>query len=535
MYPNDIEQVVVVEDGKDSQRSSLSIPLLGTLEPEDIDKGKTKTKAALDKAKRYLRAHLSKAVIGVVWLLLNLFFFVQHFILYYFFKDVNVYVGIAKGFGQMLNFNSALILFPVLRNVITTLRQTVLHRFIPFDSNIMFHRRIAWMILFASYGHGIAHYINYSLQDSPLTLAWTTLAGVTGNLIVFVIVVIYTSAIDSIRRRYFNVFYFAHHLFVIFYLLLLFHGPNFWLWFLLPGTIYIIERIVREIRAKIACTVLEVTNHPSDVIEIRMSKKHFKYKAGQYLYLNAPHLSVYEWHPFTITSAPHEDFVSVHIRAVGKWTKGIRGLLAPESEGTVALNKKKAPDGRPLVRLDGPFGAASEEVFDFKVVLLVGAGIGVTPYASILKAINHRKKTNQKCKIEKAYFFWICRETRAFEWFEGLLKDLENDQVESSSDLLDFNMYLTQRYSEDQLEEFKADQQANEFDPITGLRSKTHFGRPDFDVIFDKIRDEHPNTKVGVFFCGPRVLSKDLRALAMAKSSKHKTDGARFVFHKENF
>ena len=170
------------------------------------------------------------------------------------------------------------------------------------------------MIAFATYGHGMAHYMNYSTTDAPYSFAWATLAGVTGNLLVVVMVIMYSTAIDAIRRRYFNVFYFAHHLFIVFFILLLLHGPNFWIWFIIPGVTYTLERIFREYRAKKPCTVLQVTHHPSDVVELRMGKKGFKYKSGQYLYLNAPYLSVYEWHPFTITSAPHEEFVSVHIR-----------------------------------------------------------------------------------------------------------------------------------------------------------------------------------------------------------------------------
>lgn len=45
-----------------------------------------------------------------------------------------------------------------------------------------------------------------------------------------------------------------------------------------------------------------------------MKKSEFKYKPGQYLFLNCPYIAKYEWHPFTITSAPEEDYVSVHIR-----------------------------------------------------------------------------------------------------------------------------------------------------------------------------------------------------------------------------
>mmetsp|Transcript_12324 Transcript_12324/g.49414 ORF Transcript_12324/g.49414 Transcript_12324/m.49414 type:complete len:539 (-) Transcript_12324:37-1653(-) len=538
MYPNADEPEVDSSVEEDSSRTSnsLSAPLLGDDFEEDEVEAKEKSKAQiyLDKAQRYLMAHLPKAVIGVIWLFANLALFLEHFI-YYYFQGMNLYVMIARGFGQMLNFNCALILIPVLRNVITALRQTFLYKFVPFDSNIMFHRRIAWMILFAGYGHGVAHYFNYGLQDSPYAFAWGTLAGITGNLLVFVMIVMYTSAIDSIRRRYFNVFYFAHHLFIVFFLLLLFHGPRFWIWFVVPGTAYTLERIVREWRAKSGTTVREVTKHPSDVVEVRMERKKFKYKSGQYLFLNAPNLSFYEWHPFTITSAPHEDFVSVHIRAVGKWTKGLRELLAPDDEGTMMIGKKKGPDGRPLLRLDGPYGAASEEVFTFETVLLVGAGIGVTPFASILKSLYHKRNNSEECKVKKVYFFWICRDFRAFEWFHKVLNDLEEDMRERGEEFLEINLYLTQRLPKEQLEEYKADQEANERDPVTGLLSKTHFGRPDFDAAFEQLREAHPNGKVGLFFCGPRVLSKNLRKLCMEKTAKRKKDGTRFVFHKENF
>lgn len=41
--------------------------------------------------------------------------------------------------------------------------------------------------------------------------------------------------------------------------------------------------------------------------------------------------------------------------------------------------------------IDGPFGTASEDVFRYEVVMLVGAGIGVTPFASILKSVWYKR------------------------------------------------------------------------------------------------------------------------------------------------
>lgn len=50
----------------------------------------------------------------------------------------------------------------------------------------------------------------------------------------------------------------------------------------------------------------------------------------------------------------------------------------------------QAPDGSSVLRVDGPYGAASEEVFDSKYAVLVGAGIGVTPFASVLQSIRYQ-------------------------------------------------------------------------------------------------------------------------------------------------
>lgn len=80
----------------------------------------------------------------------------------------------------------------------------------------------------------------------------------------------------------------------------------------------------------------------------------------------------------------------------------------------------------PRVYVDGPFGSASEDVFKFEVAVLVGAGIGVTPFASILKSIWYRMNYPKgKTRLRKVYFFWICRDFGSFEWFRSLLLAIE--------------------------------------------------------------------------------------------------------------
>ena len=52
----------------------------------------------------------------------------------------------------------------------------------------------------------------------------------------------------------------------------------------------------------------------------------FDYKSGQWVRLACLKRGANEYHPFTLTSAPHEENIKLHIRAVGPWTLAIRRL-----------------------------------------------------------------------------------------------------------------------------------------------------------------------------------------------------------------
>lgn len=63
--------------------------------------------------------------------------------------------------------------------------------------------------------------------------------------------------------------------------------------------------------------------HPSKTLELQMKKKGFRMEVGQYVFIQCPSISRLEWHPFTLTSAPEEDYFSAHIRIVGDWTQAL--------------------------------------------------------------------------------------------------------------------------------------------------------------------------------------------------------------------
>ncbi|MGH0160271.1 UNVERIFIED_CONTAM: hypothetical protein FKN15_053107 [Acipenser sinensis] len=475
----------------------------------------------------------------------------------------------ARAPAAVLNFNCLLILLPVCRNLLSFIRGSCacFRRSMrkQLDKNLSFHKLVAYMIGLMTAVHTIAHLLNLewlnnsrqgdydnlstelseigdhsnetflnpirSPSTTPSYVAFTTIAGITGVIITLSLILIITSSMEVIRRSYYEVFWYTHHLFIIFFAGLVFHGagrivrsqtkdsmyehnvtyckdrpldwgkipecpmpqfaggaPGTWMWVLGPMVLYVFERILRLYRSLQKVILRKTVIHPSNVLELQMQKKNFSMEVGQYVFLNCPSISQLEWHPFTMTSAPEEDFFSVHIRSMGDWT---RDLISK-------VNEAEKGGFLPKIAVDGPFGTASEDVFDYEI-----------------------------------YFYWLCRETHAFEWFADLLHSLEGEMEERGMlNFLSYKLFLTgwdHSHAAHVMVHFDKDT-----DVVTGLKQKTHYGRPNWEKEFEDIRNAHPTSTVGVFLCGPQALGKTLESCC-ARYSDVDPRKARFYFNKENF
>lgn len=440
--------------------------------------------------------------------------------------------------------------------------------------------------------------------ELAVQIHFTRAGGITGHVMLLCMMLIYTTAHHRIRQQAFETFWYAHHLFVPFMLALYTHatgcfvrdtanpispfaGQQFWdhcigyegwRWELVAAALYVFERLYREIRSRRDSVITKVIRHPygtvdpseqpqsftlanltSAAMEIQFLKPSMRYKAGQWLFLQVPDVSNTQWHPFTITSCPFDPYISVHVRQVGDFTRALGDALgcgpaqAEDLEGLdpMGMYEVALQNGQmmPKIRIDGPYGAPAEDVFENEIAVLIGTGIGVTPWASILKNIWHLlSRPNPPRRLRRVEFIWICKDTSSFEWFQALLSSLEAQSAnaaayEGNTEFLRIHTYLTQRLDDDTAANIYLNSVGQALDPLTELKSQTNFGRPDFKRLFTAMRiglldqtyisgmQSNATTEIGVYFCGPNAAARDISDAAKSSSTRD----VRFKFWKEHF
>jgi predicted ferric reductase len=232
----------------------------------------------------------------------------------------------------------------------------------------------------------------------------------------------------------------------------------------------------------------------------------FEFHPAEYIYLRIPKISRFGWHPFTISSCPEErDYIGLHIRALGNWTRRLHNQF-----GGLAADRQQIP-----VEFHGPYGTPSTRIFSSRYAVLIGGGIGVTPFASILRSITLRREAGQEMRLKKVYFFWLYNGQATFLWFSQLLLELDGMRKENE---LETNIYLTDVRINATTGLLRAGMDLihsrSNYDLLTGLHSRTSFGRPDWAQIFPRIASELHDAHVSVFFCGPYPLGRAVKTAA---------------------
>ncbi|XP_022998135.1 putative respiratory burst oxidase homolog protein H [Cucurbita maxima] len=573
---------------------------------------RTPVSRVMSRTTEFIHDNWKRIWVIVLWISINVALFVWKFNQYQqtkAFKIMGYCLCVAKGGAETLKFNMALILLPVCRSTLTTLRSTSLSKIFPFDDNINFHKTIAFGIVIGTFLHVFMHIScdfprliscpraefmklvgpNFNFHQPSYADLVRSTPGVTGILILIIMIFSYILATHKFRRNViklpwpfhhlagFNAFWYSHHLLAVAYILCIIHGyylilaqewykKTTWMYLVFPMSLYASERLLASVNEmKHNVDVIKAVIYTGNVLAIYMTKPQvFRYKSGMYFFVKCPDISSFEWHPFTITSAPGDDYLSCHIRTLGDWTAELHNRFAKVCElentrarkGNLVRLETKAYDDNgysqqryPRILIKGPYGAPAQDYKKYDILLLIGLGIGATPMISIIKDVLNSMKPNHnydesvhelsvgsgRCGPERTYFYWITREQGSFEWFKGVMDDIsEYDR----NQVIEMHNYLTSVYEEGDVRSAlitmvqKLQRARNGVDVLSESRIRTHFARPNWRKVFMEMASNHMASRIGVFYCGSATLTQTLRQLCQEFSLSSTT---RFHFHKENF
>ena len=218
--------------------------------------------------------------------------------------------SVARAAALVLHFDIAILLFPICRTLISLLRQTPLNGIIQFDESVSFHKLVAYSILLFTWIHTIAHWKNFAQLAAAnnqgfkgfLAANFATGPGWSGYIMLVVLMVIAGTSLERFKRKNHERFWFTHHLFIIFFIFWSVHGAFcmikrdaapfckgtgvFWQYWMAGAVIYLLERVLREIRGRHKTFISKVIQHPSKVMEIQIKKEFTKSKPGQVGWLN---------------------------------------------------------------------------------------------------------------------------------------------------------------------------------------------------------------------------------------------------------
>ncbi|CAL1270023.1 unnamed protein product [Larinioides sclopetarius] len=325
------------------------------LPPMDTRKSRKSTTGLLSCRKinwRHIRNNWTSVIYLLLYFLINIVLFTTRA---YEYREHNIFVILARACGQCLNFNCAFIAVLVLRQSLTWLRTHGFAQYFPIDQHLYYHKLTGFVILFYSVWHTAMHVANFNilteeknttlpeiLTSTQMGIGWVAGAAcLTGWILLVILTVMCISAMPFVRRSgKFEVFYYLHLLYFAFWACLLLHCPNFWKWFLGPAILYFVELVVRASRNFSSSKVAYVQQGvllPSKVTHLVIKRPpKFDYRPGDYVYLNIPSIAHFEWHPFTISSAPElDDVIWLHIRGVGEWTNSLYNYFQREDREAV--------------------------------------------------------------------------------------------------------------------------------------------------------------------------------------------------------
>ena len=149
------------------------------------------------------------------------------------------------------------------------------------------------------------------------------------------------------------------------------------IFFIIGALSYLYTELFGRFFKKYIPYTVEAVNHPNNStteVILRAKKDSIqKQRAGQFLFVRfLGNKELNESHPFTISSAPHEDVLRVTVKASGDFTRALFTHLQPGMDAVV----------------EGAYGMFNYKTGGQKQIWIAG-GIGLTPFLSFIRDMDN--------------------------------------------------------------------------------------------------------------------------------------------------
>ncbi|KAK7279915.1 hypothetical protein RJT34_24976 [Clitoria ternatea] len=290
----------------------------------------------------------------------------------------------ALALGLVGNICLALLFFPVSRG------SSVL-RFIGLTSegSIKYHIWLGHiaMTLFTSHGLLYTVFWDKTHQISEI-LKWNKVgvSNVAGAVALLSGLILWVATLPFIRRKAFELFFYIHHLYIVFVVFFVLHVGISSSCVVLPGLyLFLIDRYLRFLQSQRKIRLVSARVLPCEAVELNFSKNPGLYYAPtSTIFINVPSISKLQWHPFTVTSCSNtdSDALSIAIKSSGTWSHALYQKLSSSS-----------PVSQLDVSIEGPYGPASTIFSRHEMVVLVSGGSGITPFISMIRSLIFKANT----------------------------------------------------------------------------------------------------------------------------------------------
>ena len=278
-------------------------------------------------------------------------------------------------------------------------------------------------------------------------------------------------------------------------------------WLLVPRLVYLYNIIVNRNKNRQLVQIESLKILPKENISLSFKRpNNFNYRYGDYVYINCPWISKLEWYPFNIISHSNDKNIVVNIKANSRW---------PNKVYKKTLNMYSNINSSELsIRIDGPYGSTSDSITNNQNIIIVGAGNGISKFASMLQDLAIRNKNRQKeFNVKNIYFIWLSEENYYLEWFKKLLFDLKNSY---EMDRFKYHIYFVEKKASmlpQNMMYISKDLYKNGLDVnlVTYSKDNISTGVPDWREKLSSIKTEFGKEDISLFYSGPKKYLKEIK------------------------